>query len=434
MANASQREDFLLYKRYIEGKGGSKVQLDPTYSHPRLYFEYRGQRRFVITSKTPSDWRTAENTKRTINQLFSEIERSTPEELADDAVELERAADRADARTRLIEVPKTFGGRLQFAREQSQLTREELARISGVSEDQISVYEVSEATDGNVEHALKLSTALKTTLKYLVGEENGEKVMSDIGRRVSQKRNEMNMTIGMVAEQTGIPIQQLTNLETGIYPNFARLSELAELFNTSEEYLRTGVGEETIWSKEMENIQTPEALGAFLRVLRVKINISQMQLAEKLGEKWPTEVSKMERGLNTRWILKHINPLCNALNFYPADLKPVAERILKLETETRAAEKAADAQQEAQTRLRQQPPPVPVSVPAVAVPAPNFDAVLQVIREEGKQTREALARQHVELMTALKANQTELLTAIRLGQSGTSAEALHAMIDQLFKK
>lgn len=443
MANASQREDFLLYKRYIEAKGGSQVQLDPTYNHPRLYFTYKGVRRFVITSKTPSDWRTAENTKRTINQLFAEIERSTPEQLADDAIEDARAADRADARFNpmpKLHVPKTFGGRLQYAREQSQLTREELARISGISEDQISVYEVSEATDGNVDHALKLSTALKTTLKYLVGEEDGEKTMSDIGRRVSAKRQEHNLTIGMLAEQTGIPVTQLTNLETGIYPNFTHLSELAKALSTTEEYLRTGVGEETIWSDELKSINNPEALGAFMRVLRVKMNISQMQLAEKVGEKWPTEISKMERGLNTRWIIKQFVPLANALNFHPADLKSVAERVLVNEGKAKAAAKVADAEAEAEARLRRTvppavTPPAPAAAPvAASTPAPMLSGVLEAIREEGKLTREALARQHVELMTALTANKTELLLAIRLGQSSTTAEAMHAMIDQMFKK
>jgi transcriptional regulator with XRE-family HTH domain len=413
------REDYILYKRYIEEKGGNSVSLDVTYNHPRLYFTYKGQRRFVITSRSPSDWRVAENVKRTINQLFNEIEKSTPEELADDLAEDEKAADRADARTPKLVMPTNFGSRLQYAREQSRMSRADLANLSSVPEEVIAIYESENAEVGDPEHALKLSTALKTTLAYLVGKEDER--MSDIGRRVSAKRTEKNLTLGMVAEQAGVPVQQLTNLETGIYPNFAKLGEVARVLGTTEDYLRTGIGEETIWQRELETISTAEALGAFIRVLRIKMNINQMQLAEKVGEKWATEISRTERGLNTRWIIKNHVPLSNALNFYPADLLKVAERVLANETAARAVTREADR---AAAKVQPVTEPTPPSdFQRQLADHPSSDAILDAIREEANLTRALLARQHQELLAAISSGQTESLASL-----------LHTMIDNILLK
>ncbi len=402
---------------YLTSRGAKGIFIDTNHPHPRIYFIYRGVRRFLVVPATGSDWRAYENQKRDVNHLLTDIDNITPD--YDDYVEQAK-----DVRVEFA-VPETFGERLQFAREQQQFTRSYLAQVSSVDEAIISSLETNKAEETDLATLMKLSTALHLSLAYLTGSNEQYKEihqMSDMGRRVQEQRQSKNLTIGMLAANTGIPVQQLANLETGAWPDFNRLPEVAKALGTTEEWLREGRGGPQIYS----DIKTLADFGAYIKYLRTKQGWGQKELADKIGpapgggKVYATEISKIETGIKfITWLREKPDKLAYMLDVPLEDMKAIIAN-LEVKPDRRFKDVKAPKLKPFAPEVKQ---PEPQPVPPSPVQQLTRDTLLSAIHMEGTLTRELLAEQHRELLDALKNV-----------SSGNLATVLHALIDQFFTK
>lgn len=415
-----------LYQAYIdliEELGGEVKFSNEGKKHVKIYFTKPGssKEQFFIASKTPSDHRSLDNAKSTIRRLLSLGAEETQQPVEDDE-----------------EDELTFGQKLRTLREQKQLSRAKLAELAGINTELVEFFETI-PRQPFLEHSmmLKLSTALGTTLSYLTeGEVMEGEPVSELAQRVRQRRDELNLTIGALAARTGIPPDQLSNIEVSAYTDFYRMPDLAAGLGVTEEFLRTGEKEETPAAilnpteqeEALNKISTAKELGLYLQDRRIKLDISQLQMGNALGQNYPTEVSKMERGLGPRLAQRHAAKFATVLQLPVDALQAAADRVtpdLKRRptnakppnVKRRVPE---DSNAERRKRLVEQ-----VIIDHTRPPAENEELanVLAAIRVEGRLTRELLQQQHQELVEIVKEIQSESVK-----------DMLHGLINNLFKR
>ncbi|CAB4120991.1 hypothetical protein UFOVP4_49 [uncultured Caudovirales phage] len=60
-------------ERELEAWSGVVFSLDDKRSHPRIVLTYNGASRFVVTSRSPSDYRVDRNRIKTVRHVLSEL-------------------------------------------------------------------------------------------------------------------------------------------------------------------------------------------------------------------------------------------------------------------------------------------------------------------------------------------------------------------------
>jgi transcriptional regulator with XRE-family HTH domain len=443
----SGRELFETLKSYIEEKGGYNVSLDLKRKHSRIYFNYRGVKRFLVTSQSPSDFRTTENAKSTINELFNYIRDITPNHVArEEEAEVIKAPSR--------ELPQTFGERLQFAREQQQLSRERLADLSGIDEELIQRYEVTKQESlRDFRTALLLSSALNLSLSYLVGEQTARefKPMTAIGDAISRERQRRSMSLIDLSAKAGLSVQQLANIETGLFnPALAKIDEIAKALQVKREELTKEVVVETRPPAAQppsnqalyDGVNTLQDLAVFVRSIRERKGITQNDLAQALGMGYPAEVSRIERGLWAGGVYKRLAALAGVLSVPEDALQQIIKRVIRNAGPSPSMAYAATIQKRPKAKkivpvpkeekvedVQPFPEDFPEVAPARAILAKGRDDVateqlMNMIREQAEITRALLRSQHEELVNMLKA----------LPAQTSPADMLHNAIDNLFRK
>ncbi len=399
---------------YLQDNGAEVFDVTQEGKHPKIHFTYKGIEKFLVVSLTPSDRRTFENQKKSVRHLLAEIDLFKPNIRDEEVI--------VDQRHRRLPALDTIGRRLQYAREQQQLSRTRLSEIAQVPIDIIESVETTSHAQLNWLAALKLSTALRLSLSYLTGVlKEGEQTMSSLAERVRDQRTKQNLTVGMLANKTGIPVQQLTNLETGDLENFYRLDEVAAALDCTPEYLRTGKVEEE--HEFTGSVKSREELGAMFRFYRDRAGLSQKQMVNKFKLNHQAEFSRFERtgGYNGQ-IISNLDRIAELLEIPNEIIKGIPPEFLQPK-KSGGAPYTKNPKQPVETA----PPTVePVReverVAAVLPPPPDIFGVLAAIREEGRQTRELLQSQHEALVAVLKA----------LPAGAGIATTLHTLIDNLF--
>ncbi len=408
---------------YLISLGAEDTAIIQGGKHPRINFTYKGEHRFLATSLTPSDHRAFKNQQMEVRHLLAEIDQLKP-----DYVEEPEEA----AKPRRLPALDTIGKRLQFAREQQQLSRSKLSQITYVPLDIIENIETDRLPFLSQLTALKLSTALGLSLSYLTGEEDERRVepMSTLGSRVREERTKHNLTIGMLAAKTGIPVQQLANLETGTMTEFFRLDEVAEALDCTAEYLRTGVTEEE--ATVPVSITSKQELGRVLRYYREKAGLGQGEVCRKLGYS-QSYLSKVERtGTYVSKVFDNFDALTKLLQIPENVVKSIDPALLQYPIWSRAPKVTRPEQAPVQTAKQFEAAAEAVIEKYEEIPEATFSLaqILTAIHEEAQQTRELMRVQHATLVNTLH---EEFGAAVhRLSGVGV-ADTLHTLIDNLFK-
>lgn len=392
----------------IEQLGAKVTHSNEEGKHVKIYFTTDGNvEKFYVTSKTPSDRSLGlDNVRRDVRRLLDMMPQPTFKDIKETESETETKS------------PTTFGEKLRKLREQRQMTRERLAELTQLNPELIEHFEIlPEQPFLEYETVLKLSTALGTTLSYLASGKKleGEPNMSELAERVKARRNELGLTIGSLAARTGIPNQLLANLETGTFPDFYRLEELAKGLECSEEYLKTGKKElkpMPVSQDVLDNIKTIADFGKFVADRRYDLNLTQKDLAKAFGHNYATDVSKAERGINISTFVRNSEKLADLLELPREPLKAIIDRVAPNGVMTRGRLKTSTV----------------VFAPASQQAASSqLEDVLAAIRVEGRLTRELLQQQHKDLLESIKTLSTST-------QSQGLADILHTMIDNLLGK
>lgn len=443
-----------LYQSYIdliEELGGEVKYSNEGRKHIKIYFTKPGsdKEQFYIAPKTPSDRRALINAKSTIRRLLS-LGAEDAQSVEEDAQSVEEYEENEEQNE------LTFGQKVRTLRERKQLSRAKLAEEAGVNPELIEFFENAPKQPFlEYEMMLRLSTALGTTLSYLTKGEVMEGTLSvsgsvsdDLAQRVRQRRDELNLTIGALSERTGIPPNQLTSVEYGMAPDFYRLSELAKGLGVTEEFLKTGKKDETpaailnLTEQEeaLNKINTARGLGAYLQDRRVKLDISQLELGQAIGQNYPSEISKMERGVSSRVVQRFAPTIATVLQL-PADaLQAAADRVtppikrpykvhqrkLPLNPESVSVwtgKDTPDSEAERRKRLVEQVIMDHTSSPQPEIESGQLADLLTAIHNEGQLTRQLLEQQHREVLEIVKGIQSESIK-----------DTLHGLIDNLFKR
>ena len=92
----------------------------------------------------------------------------------------------------------------------------------------------------------------------------------EVGQRLKERRNELNMTQDFVAEQLGITRQTISNWENGrSYPDIERIIRLSELYHLSLDELLKGDQEMVHHLKENTTINQFLKMFALLMLVNI---------------------------------------------------------------------------------------------------------------------------------------------------------------------
>lgn len=140
----------------------------------------------------------------------------------------------------------TIGDRLKFLRTTSGLNQEDFGKQFGIVKSTVSLYENGKSTPDD-QTKLKICQHYNVSMDWLYGLENVSNVKKsndesvfffDFGfsNRFSSLLEKSHITIEMLSEKTGLPLNQIDNLKKG-HPELKALIVLADFFNVSIDYL-----------------------------------------------------------------------------------------------------------------------------------------------------------------------------------------------------
>jgi transcriptional regulator with XRE-family HTH domain len=416
----------------IEELGGTNIHDEHAGKHVKIYFTVNGVTRFYTSSVSPSDYRYTANVRSDIRHMINDIKMHT----FNDVITHEDIEDEAVVKNvKSLPALTTFGDKLRFARERKALSRVKLGELTGLNPELIEHFE-NIKVDPTLDYltALKLSTALGLTLSYLTSGQQleGAPNMSDIGRRVMERRSQLHLTIGQLSNLTGIPPNQIVNLEKGSYPDFHRMDDLAKGLECDIEYLRDGKGTPSALPlTAIRDIKTAGDFGLFVQTRRQELRKSQKEFARAIGMNYQSEISKAELGKNVHPLLKRLESVSKFLELPYATLRAIATNVDpdQHHVSIKGQDERIDDKLHQTIQQVVDPPKVEQAIDTIIEIADKSPAivsendVLKAIHEEAEVTRELLAEQHKQLLEAIKTIST----------SGV-ADVLHAMIDNLFKK
>lgn len=417
------REDFLTLKHHIEQKGGTDVELDDKRrGNPRLYFTYRGIRKFITTVKSASDVRTIENHKSYINQVMSDVIDITPNYI--------ERREEVEIKAPSLEVPQTFGERLRYAREQQQMSRERLAELSNLDPALIKRFEdTKQETLKDLKTALLLSTALKTTLVYLVGEQTAKEFnMSEVEAFNPALPNKVD-EIAKAIQVTRQPEKEKPAVEP-------------TALETSRDF------EEALYN----DVNTLEDLATFFKLIRARRKLTQMDVAEAMDMSYPSEVSRVERGLWTGGVYRRYIPFAKVLGVPIETMRDMLERV-KADARQRnlvssrgvPTPRVSQPEPEVVRNVTGSTPgptePFPLVAPATIPTAtsmqmsPSLTGLQNLIREQAEITRALMRSQYQEQVDMLRSQHQELVDILKTIPTDSSpADMLHTIIHNLFRK
>jgi len=161
--------------------------------------------------------------------------------------------------------------------------------------------------------------------------------MSTFNERVKELRTSMNLSLRQLADLSGVSSSSIHAYEIGSrQPTKNSLEALSDVFNCDIDYLlgksdtknkvANDLGYESLHQAYLSNInlqlfssQETVTIGEKIKFLREKMDMSQQELALRVGYKDKSAVSKVERGdrdINQHMIIKY----AEALNTTPAHL------------------------------------------------------------------------------------------------------------------